>query len=56
MRIFGYFGIAFVMFWLLLPAPMAITLAETGVQVPDPTQSPLQPTPSVVDDLLNTLD
>ena len=56
MRIFGYLGIAFLMFWLLPPAPIAVTLAETAVQVPDATQSPLQPTPSVEDDLLNTLD
>jgi hypothetical protein len=56
MRIFGHLGIAFVMFWLLPPALMAITLAETAVQVPDATQSPLQPTPSIEDDLLNTLD
>ena len=56
MRIFGYLGIAFLMFWLLPPAPIAVTLAETAVKVPDATQSPLQPTPSVEDDLLNTLD
>jgi hypothetical protein len=55
MRIFGYLGIAFVMFWLLLPAPMAITLVETGVQVPDATQSPSQPT-TAEDDLLNLED
>jgi hypothetical protein len=54
MRICGYLGIAFVMFWLLMPAPMAITVAETAVQVPDATQSPSQPTPEV--DLLNLQD
>jgi hypothetical protein len=57
MRVFGYLGIGFVIVWLLAPAPMAITSAETVVQVPSATQSPSQPTSSVEeDDLLSTLD
>ncbi len=56
MRIFGYLGTAFAMFWLLAPAPMAITLAETVTPVPDTTQSPSQPTPSVVEEDLLNLD
>jgi hypothetical protein len=52
---FAYLG--FLIIWLLAPAPMAITLAETVFQVPGATQSPSQPTPSVEeDDLLSTLD
>jgi hypothetical protein len=56
MRIFGYLSIGFVVIWLLAPAPMAITMAETAVQAPDAAQSPSHPTPSVEEDLLNLLD
>ena len=54
MRIFGYIG--FLIAWLLAPAPMAITVADTApVQAgaPDGTQLP-QPTPE--EDLLNIWD
>jgi len=53
MRIFAYLGLLIV--WLLAPAPMAVTVADTAVQVPGATQSPSQPTPED-DDLLSTLD
>jgi hypothetical protein len=42
MRIFGYLG--FLIAWLLAPAPMAITVAETAsvqAAAPDATQSRL---------------
>jgi hypothetical protein len=52
MRIVGYLG--FLIVWLLAPAPIAITVADTApVVVPDATQSPPQPTPG---ELLNLLD
>jgi len=54
MRIFGYLG--FVIVWILAPAPMAITVADTAsVQAgaSDETQSPLQ---SDEEDLLNIWD
>jgi hypothetical protein len=47
MRIFGYLGIGFLIVWLLAPAPMAITVADTApVQAvaPEATQSPSEPT------------
>jgi hypothetical protein len=53
MRSCGYLDIAFVMFWLLTPELIPITLAETAVQVPDATQSPSS-VPE--DDLLNLED
>ena len=43
MRIFGYLGIGFLIVWLLAPAPMAITVADTvpvQAEAPDATQSP----------------
>ncbi|MFZ0150380.1 MAG: hypothetical protein WBG18_18865 [Xanthobacteraceae bacterium] len=52
MRIFGYLG--YLIAWLLAPAPMAITLADTAsVQAvaPDGTQSDL-----AEEDLLNIWD
>jgi hypothetical protein len=54
MRIFGYLG--FLIVWLLAPAPMAITLADTAsVQAvaPHGTQSHLS---EEEEDLLNTWD
>jgi hypothetical protein len=54
MRIFGYFG--FLIVWLLAPAPMAITVADTAsVQAvaPDGTQSHLA---GEEEDLLNIWD
>ena len=56
MRICGYLGIGFVVFWLLAPAPAAISVAETVVQVPDVTQSLAQPMPDVEEDLLSLDD
>jgi hypothetical protein len=57
MRIFGYLGIGFLIVWLLAPAPMAITVADTApVQAPDTTQSPPQPSSGTEQDLLNVLD
>jgi len=56
MRILGYLGIGFVVIWLLAPAPMAITMAETAAQAPDAAQSPSQSNASVEEDLLNLLD
>jgi hypothetical protein len=56
MRILGYLGIGFVVIWLLAPAPMAITMAETAAPAPDAAQSPSQPNASVEEDLLNLLD
>jgi hypothetical protein len=53
MRIFGYLG--FLIAWLLAPAPMAITVADTVVQAvaPDGTQSHLA---EEEEDLLNIWD
>ena len=54
MRIFGYLG--FLIAWLLAPAPMAITVADTAsVQAvaPDGTQSDL---PEEEEDLMNIWD
>jgi len=53
MRIFGYLG--FLIVWLLAPAPMAITVADTAsVQAaPDGTQSHLA---GEEEDLLNIWD
>jgi hypothetical protein len=54
MRIFGY--LAFLIVWLLAPAPMAITVADTAsVQAvaPDGTQSHLA---GEEEDLLNIWD
>jgi hypothetical protein len=54
MRTFGYLG--FLIVWLLAPAPMAITLADTAsVQAgaSDETQSPPQ---TAAEDLLNIWD
>ena len=57
MRIFGFLRIiGFVVIWLLVPAPMAIIMAETAAPAPDAAQSLTHPTPSVEEDLLNTLD
>jgi hypothetical protein len=51
MRIFAHLGF---LIWLLAPAPMTITMADTPVQAlaPDGTQPP-QP---LEEDLLNLLD
>ena len=53
MQIFGYLG--FLIAWLLAPAPMAITVADTVVQAvaPDGTQSHLA---EEEEDLLNIWD
>jgi hypothetical protein len=53
MRIFGYLG--FLIAWLLAPAPIAITVADTVVQAvaPDGTQSHLA---EEEEDLLNIWD
>jgi hypothetical protein len=49
MRFFGYVSIGFLIVWLLAPAPMAITLADTApVQAPEATQSPSEPTPGLM--------
>jgi hypothetical protein len=54
MRLFGF---GFLSVWLLLAAPMAITVAETVQGVaPDTTQSLPQPILGFEDDLLNLLD
>jgi hypothetical protein len=54
MRLFGF---GFLIVWLLVSAPMAITLADTVQDVaPDTTQSLPQPIPAVEEDLLNLLD
>ena len=52
MRIFAYLG--FLIVWLLAPAPMAITMADSPVQAvaPEGTQPPQPPE----EDLLNLLD
>jgi hypothetical protein len=55
MRIFSYFGIGFLVVWLLTPAPMAVADTATIQAVtPDGTQSPSHPTPD--EDLLNLSD
>ena len=54
MRIFGYLG--FLIAWLLTPAPMAITVADTAsvqIAAPDGTQSHLG---EEEEDLLNIWD
>jgi hypothetical protein len=54
MRVFGF---GFLIVWLLVSAPMAITVAQTVEGVtPDTTQSLPQPISGVEDDLLNLLD
>jgi len=52
MRVLGF---AFLIVWPFASAPMTITVADT-VQVPDTTQSPVQPAPDVEQDLLNLED
>jgi len=59
MRIFGYLGIGFLIVWLLAPAPMAITVADTAsVQAIalEATQSLPQPTPGLMSELQNQTD
>jgi len=51
MRIFGYLG--FLIVWLLAPAPMAITVADTASVALDGTQSHLS---GEEEDLLNIWD
>ena len=52
MRILAYLGFLFV--WLLAPAPMAITIADTPVQAGAPDGA--QPLQLPEEDLLNLLD
>jgi hypothetical protein len=54
MRMFGYLGIG-LLIWLLAPAPMAVTLAETATPRAASGTTQPQPTPEE-EDLLNTLD
>jgi hypothetical protein len=54
MRLFGF---GFLIVWLLVSAPVAITVADTSQGVaPDATQSLPQPITGVEEDLLNLLD
>jgi hypothetical protein len=54
MRLFGF---GFLIVWLLVSAPMAITVADTVQSMaPDTTQSLPEPIPDAQQDLLNLLD
>jgi len=54
MRLFGF---GFQIIWLLISAPMAITVAETvQAEAPDTVQSLPQAIPGLDEDLLSLLD